>query len=120
MAQQSTVASPPQRFGVGRIAWWFLVLISAALLVSLIVSEVIRFSTPIPLHRLQIVQDIPLPDALPDSHRTSQNPFASGEAQRFDHFQPAQWESNHRASHVAWKGSVMPAHLLAPISRQLN
>ena len=86
MAQQSTVASPPQRFGVGRIAWWFLVLISAALLVFLIVSEVIRFSTPIPLHRLQIVQDIPLPDALPDSHRTSQNPFASGEAQRFDHF----------------------------------
>ena len=86
MAQQSTVASPPKRFRVGRIAWWFLVLISAALLVFLIVSEVIRFSTPISLHRLQIVQDIPLPDALPDSHRTSQNPFASGEAQRFDHF----------------------------------
>src|SRR5438876_5655705 len=86
MAQQSTVASPPQRFGVGRIAWWFLVLISAGLLVFLIVSEVIRFSTPIPLHRLQIVQDIPLPDALPDPHRTSQNPFAAGQAQRFDHF----------------------------------
>src|SRR6266567_9177608 len=86
MAQQSTVASPPQRFGVGRIAWWFLVLISAGLLVFLIVSDVIRFSTPIPLHRLQIVQDIPLPDALPDSHRTSQNPFAAGQAERFDHF----------------------------------
>jgi len=52
----------------------------------LIVSEVIRFSTPIPLHRLQIVQDIPLPDALPDSHRTRQNPFAAGQAERFDHF----------------------------------
>src|SRR5438270_11732769 len=86
MAQQSTVASPPQRFGVGRIAWWLLVLISAGLLIFLIVSEVIRFSTPIPLHRLQIVQDIPLPDALPDSHRTRQNPFAAGQAERFDHF----------------------------------
>ncbi len=86
MAQQSTAATPPQRFGVGRIAWWLLVLISAGLLVFLIVSDVIRFSTPIPLHRLQIVQDIPLPDALPDAHRTSQNPFAAGQAQRFDHF----------------------------------
>ncbi len=86
MAQQSTAASPPQRFGVGRIAWWLLVLISAGLLIFLIVSEVIRFSTPIPLHRLQIVQDIPLPDALPDSHRTRQNPFAAGQAERFDHF----------------------------------
>src|SRR6266704_6941036 len=86
MAQQSTAASPPQRFGVGRIAWWLLVLISAGLLIFLITSEVIRFSTPIPLHRLQIVQDIPLPDALPDPNRTSQNPFASGQAQSFDHF----------------------------------
>ena len=97
MAQQSTVASPPQRFGVGRIAWWFLVLISTALLVFLIVSEVIRFSTPIPLHRLQIVQDIPLPDALLDPHRTSQNPFAPGEAQRFDHFD---FQSLDQAAHL--------------------
>jgi len=71
---------------VGRIAWWLLVLISLTLLLFLIVSEVIRFSTPIPLHRLQLVQDIPLPDALPDPHRTSQNPFAAGQAERFDHF----------------------------------
>ncbi|HEV7234712.1 MAG TPA: hypothetical protein VGN15_00940, partial [Ktedonobacteraceae bacterium] len=86
MAQQSMASTPPRRFGVGRIAWWLLVLVSVALLLFLIVSEVIRFSTPIPLHRLQIVQDIPLPDALPDAHRTNQNPFAPGHAQRFDHF----------------------------------
>nr|HET6905061.1 YncE family protein [Ktedonobacteraceae bacterium] len=86
MAQQSTASTSPQRFGVGRIAWWLLVLVSVALLLFLIISEVIRFSTPIPLHRLQIVQDIPLPDALPDAHRTNQNPFAPGQAQRFDHF----------------------------------
>jgi len=60
--------------------------VSFGLLAFLIISLVIRFTTPIPLHRLQIVQDIPLPDALPDRHRTSQNPFAPGQAQRFDHF----------------------------------
>jgi hypothetical protein len=86
MAQQSTAALPAQRLGVGSIAWWLLVLLSAGLLVFLILSEVIRFSTPAQLHRLQIAQDIPLPDALPDPHRTSQNPFAAGEAERFDHF----------------------------------
>ena len=86
MAQQSMTSSPPQRFGVGRISWWLFVLVSFGLLLFLIGSEVIRFSTPAQLHRLQIVQDIPLPDALPDPHRTSQNPFAAGQAERFDHF----------------------------------
>lgn len=71
---------------MGRIGWWFLVSASFALLLFLLGSEVIRFSTPIQLHRLKIVQDIPLPDALPDPHRTDQNPFAAGQAQRFDHF----------------------------------
>jgi hypothetical protein len=86
MAQHSTASSSPKRFGVGRIIWWFFAIGSFALLIFLIGSEVVRFSTPAELHRLQIVQDIPLPDALPDSHRTSQNPFAAGQAQRFDHF----------------------------------
>jgi DNA-binding beta-propeller fold protein YncE len=86
MAQRSAASSPPRGFGVSRIAWWLLVLVSFALLLFLILSEVIRFSTPAQLHRLQIVQDIPLPDALPDAHRTSQNPLAAGLAQRFDHF----------------------------------
>ncbi len=86
MAQHSMASSPPKRSGVGRIFWWFFALGSFALLLFLLASEVVRFSTPAQLHRLQIVQDIPLPDALPDAHRTSQNPFASGQAQRFDHF----------------------------------
>jgi hypothetical protein len=47
---------------------------------------VIRFTTPIPLYRLRVLQDIPLPGALPDSNRTSQNPLAPGLAVRFDHF----------------------------------
>ncbi len=86
MAQQTMAPAPPQRTGVGRIGWWVLVVVSFGLLAFLILSEVIRFSTPAQLHRLQIMQDIPLPDALPDPHRTSQNPFAAGQAQRFDHF----------------------------------
>src|SRR5690348_671261 len=86
MAQQSMASSAPQRSRGSGIAWWLLVLVSFALLLFLIVSEIIRFSTPVPLHRLQIVQDIPLPDALPDPHRTSQHPFAAGQAERFDHF----------------------------------
>ncbi len=86
MAQPSLVSLPLQRFGMGRIVRWLLVWLSFALLLLLIVAEVIRFSTPIPLHRLQIVQDIPLPDALPDAHRTPQHPFAAGQAERFDHF----------------------------------
>ena len=86
MAQHSMASSPPRRFGVGRIFWWFFVLGSFALLLFLLASEVMRFTTPAQLHRLQIVQDIPLPDALPDPHRTSQNPVAPGQAQRFDHF----------------------------------
>src|SRR6266699_4236877 len=86
MAQHSMASSPPKRSGVGRIFWWFFALGSFALLLFLLASEVMRFSTPAQLHRLQIVQDIPLPDALPDPNRTSQNPFASGQAQRFDHF----------------------------------
>src|SRR5215469_11581808 len=86
MAQHSMASSPPRRFGIGRIALWLFALGSFGLLLFLLGSEVVRFSTPIQLHRLQIVRDIPLPNALPDANRTSQNPFAAGQAQRFDHF----------------------------------
>jgi hypothetical protein len=94
MDQHSMASSPPKRSGVGRIFWWFFVLGSFALLLFLLASVVIRFSTPAQLHRLQIVQDIPMPDALPDAHRTSQNPFASGQAQRFDHFDFQSFDPN--------------------------
>jgi DNA-binding beta-propeller fold protein YncE len=84
---QQAVASSSQRGGwLGRVGWWLLVAVSFALLLFIVVEEAVRFSTPIPLHRLQIAQEIPLPDALPDPHRTTQNPFAPGQAQRFDHF----------------------------------
>lgn len=79
-------SEPARRSGASRIAWVLLCAVSFGVLAFLILTLVIRFTTPIPLHRLQIVQDIPLPDALPDPHRTPQNPFAAGQAERFDHF----------------------------------
>lgn len=86
MPETSTATSPPKRFGAGRIGWWLLVLVSFAFLASVIAVVVIRFSSPIPLGRLQIVRDIPLPGALPDLRLTGQNPLAPGIAQLFDHF----------------------------------
>lgn len=86
MIQQPLHASPFQKIGMGRIAWWLLVIVSFTLLVFLLASETLRFSSPIQLQRLRLVQDIPLPDALPDKARTSQSPFVSGKAERFDHF----------------------------------
>lgn len=83
---QKSQASQMPKIGVGRIAWWLLVVVSVALLIFLLASEIIHFSSPIQLQKLKIVQDIPLPGALPDPNRTSANPFVSGKAERFDHF----------------------------------
>ena len=94
MVQKSQPASPLQKMGVSRIAWWLLVTVSFALLVFLLASEILRFSSPIQLQKLRIVQDIPLPDALLDPNRTSKNPFAAGQAQRFDHFDFQSYDPN--------------------------
>ena len=94
MVQKSQPASPLQKIGVSRITWWLLVTVSFALLIFLLASEILRFSSPIQLQKLRIVQDIPLPDALPDPNRTSKTPFAAGQAQRFDHFDFQSYDSN--------------------------
>ncbi len=94
LVQKSQPAPSFQKIGVGRIAWWLLVGVSFALLVFLLASEILRFSSPIQLQKLRIVQEIPLPDALPDPNRTSKNPFAPGQAQRFDHFDFQSYDQN--------------------------
>ncbi len=94
MVQKAQTVSPRQKIGVSRIAWWLLVIVSFALLVFLLASEILRFSSPIQLQKLRIVQDIPLPDALPDPNRTSKSPFAAGQAQRFDHFDFQSYDPN--------------------------
>ena len=75
-----------KKIGISRIAWWLFVGVSFALLIFLLASEILRFSSPVQPQKLKIVQDLPLPDALPDPRRTSTNPFAAGQAERFDHF----------------------------------
>jgi hypothetical protein len=85
MLANSTAASP-EVSRAGRIGWAIMWTVGIGLLVCLITMLVIRFTTPIPLYRLRVMQDIPLPSALPDSNRTSRNPLAPGLAVRFDHF----------------------------------
>jgi len=80
------ISAPPQKSGARRIGWVIMWVISIGLLAFLILSLVIRFITPIQTFRLRVIQDIPLPSALPDPNRTPQNPVAPGPAVRFDHF----------------------------------
>src|SRR5712692_2017066 len=77
---------PPQRSGAGRLGWWLMWVFSTGLLAFLIITLVIRFTTPVPLYRLKVVEDIPLPSALAYANPTSQNPLMPGLAARFDHF----------------------------------
>jgi DNA-binding beta-propeller fold protein YncE len=81
----SPTSVPPQRSVAGRIGWGIMWVFSAGLLVFLIVSLVIRFVTPIPLYRLRVEEDIPLPSALAYATPTS-SPLAPGLAVRQDHF----------------------------------
>lgn len=82
----SPTSAPPKRSSASRIGWLAMWIIGIGLLALLIISLVVRFTTPIPLYRLRAIQDIPLPSALPDANRTSQNPLAPGLSVRFDHF----------------------------------
>src|SRR5215467_3870050 len=84
------VANPasaaPRRSWTNRILWGLMWVLSTALLLFLIISLVLRLVTPVPLYRLQIVADIPLPNPLAYANHTSENLLTPGLAQRFDHF----------------------------------
>ncbi len=82
----SPTSAPPQRSVAGRIGWGIMWVFSTGLLAFLIISLVMRFATPVPLYRLRVVEDIPLPSALAYTNPTSQNPLMPGLAARFDHF----------------------------------
>jgi hypothetical protein len=83
------VANPPsaapQKSGARRVVWVLIWMLSIALLVALIISLVTRLVTPVPLYRLQVVEDIPLPGALAYATPTS-NPLLPGLSVRQDHF----------------------------------
>src|SRR5258708_12461821 len=80
----SPTSAPPKRSGANRIGWLVMWVISIGLVAFLIIVLAIRFTTPIPLYRLRVLQDIPLPSALTDPK--SKDPLALGLAVRFDHF----------------------------------
>jgi hypothetical protein len=82
----NSTSAPPRASAASRIGWLVMWVVSTGLLVFLITMLVIRFTTPIPLYRLRVIQDVPLPSALPDTNRTSQNPLVPGLSVRFDHF----------------------------------
>jgi hypothetical protein len=66
--------------------FWMPGLILAGLLLFMLARFTIQITHPSAAAPLQLVQDIPLPSAFPDVHRTSKQPFAPGLALQFDHF----------------------------------
>jgi DNA-binding beta-propeller fold protein YncE len=56
------------------------------LLVFLLARIAMQIAVPPPPPKLRLVEDIPLPSAMPDKFRTPQNPLAPGLALAFDHF----------------------------------
>ena len=85
MAEKSINVWPPRIFSLSDISKWLMRIISFGILAFIVMQLVIHFSTPVPLHRLVMVKDIPLPGVFPDANRKS-NPVAPGLATRFDHF----------------------------------
>jgi hypothetical protein len=87
MAKQSEALSlQPSRLQKGKILAWLIGVAFSGLLLAIIIQLILQFIVPPPPHRLLLVKDIPLPGALPDAYRTSQNPLAPGVAELFDHF----------------------------------
>src|SRR5579884_2896602 len=60
--------------------------VSIGLLVFLLARVAMQIAMPPPPPRLRLVEDIPLPSAMPDKFRTPQRPLAPGLALAFDHF----------------------------------
>jgi hypothetical protein len=86
MAASATTSRETKKFAPGNIGWWFMGVISFALLGFILFRFVVQLSTPVPLPRLYMIQDIPLPGVFPDANRTAQNPVVPGLGVRLDHF----------------------------------
>ena len=69
-----------------RIFTWLVWVVCLSTLMALTERVAMQFATPPLPHRLVFEEDVPLPGALPDIYRTTQNPLAPGVAVLFDHF----------------------------------
>ena len=65
MAAHAQATSPSKRSGLGRVFTLMTGIICFGLLGYLLVQIVYQFVVPPPAHRLILVQDIPLPSAIP-------------------------------------------------------
>ncbi len=85
------VATPasttPQKQGGNRFVWWIMWAFSIAILLFLIISLVIRITTPIQVFHLRVIQDIAVPDAIGQvANGQATSTIVPGLAERLDHF----------------------------------
>src|SRR5437763_10928024 len=86
MVEQSEILSRSSGKIRKKLSSWLIGAAFLGILLFLITGMIVQFTNPPVPHRLLLVQDIPLPGAFPDTHRTAQNPTAPGLAVLFDHF----------------------------------
>lgn len=70
----------------GSILQWGVGSLCFGLLAFILIEMALQFTSPPPLHRIQVLQDIPLPGPFTDARHTTSNPLQPGVAERGDHF----------------------------------
>src|SRR5919201_1133864 len=86
MANRTGALAQSAHMNVSRIITWFIWAACLSIILAILASLVMQFVVPPPPSRLVLINDIPLPGALPDMYRTRTRPLAPGVAVPFDHF----------------------------------
>lgn len=101
----------PRPFSVAVKPIWLMAIVNLALLIGLYVLVIAQFVRPHPLPRLQLLEDVPLPAALPTAFipdvrnaYEQQNPLAPGLAVNFDRFDFQAFDPNTRLLFIAHTG----------------
>ena len=111
MAAHAQATSPSKRSGLNRVFTLLIGIICFGLLGYLLVQIVYQFVVPPPAHRLILVQDIPLPSAIPSPTEeklldSGHDPkaLAPGVSQDFDHFDFQAFDPNLHLLFIAHSG----------------
>ncbi|MBA2288465.1 MAG: hypothetical protein H0W02_23560 [Ktedonobacteraceae bacterium] len=80
----NSVTKARSGFSVGSLAWWAAGILCFTFLAFVIINIIIQFTSPGRAPALQLVQDIPLPGALPPPGNI--DPLQPALSYRFDHF----------------------------------
>lgn len=70
----------------GSILQWVMGSLCFGLLIFILIDMALQFTTPPPIRRIQVLQDVPLPGPFTDAKHTTGNPLQSGVTERGDHF----------------------------------